>query len=529
MTDPSVPRDSRRVPLETRVQLKFEKFSGFINEFSANLSPGGIFIRSDRPEPVGALVDFEFRLGDGFELIRGRGEVAWVREASDDPAHPAGMGLRFQEISPQGRDLIYKVVDRHIQAGGVPFDPTPPPPPVRTPDPEPIAAPLPLAPRPPVAPLVRPTPQEPPIRNAASLMHLFEEATASVAAVEAAAAAAPKPIEPKPIEPKPIESKPIESKPIESKPAGPAVDPPASETAALPPLERSWGGRVPILAPPPDVPMRSTPSPLDDTLSSRAILIPPEPSAEAKQRRQRPWRLAIGFFLLSLALAGIGVWRVRDLWWDDFFGEVDPEPLPAAFAHPERKPMYPSLPGRPALGVGSPAPKLVQETAVPNPNSPAPAAGGVPPVSTASPVPPLEATVPTAPGVAPPKPSTAAPTVPVEAPRPVLETIRSITVRALEGETEIVLEGDGIIRSSNYARFRIDSGSPRELIRFKGIRRAYAVTKVAGGTPELSQIRVGYHSPDELHVVLDLSGPEIELKRLDISGARLVIRLGRKR
>ncbi len=490
MTDPSVPRDSRRVPIETRVQLKFERFSGFINEFSANISPGGIFIRSDRPEPVGTLVDFEFRLGDGFELIRGRGEVAWVREATDDPAHPAGMGLRFHEISPQGRDLIYKVVDRHIQAGGVPFDPTPPPPPpVPSPVPAPIGAPLPAATRGPVAPLVRPAPQEPPIRDAASLIHLFEEATASVAAVEAAAAL------------------------------------PASAPVA-PPLERTWGGRAPILAPPPEVPMRSTASPLDDTLNSRAILIPPEPAAEAKQRRQRPLRLAIGFFLLALALAGIGVWRVRDLWWDDFFGDVDPEPLPAAFAHPDRKPMYRSLPGQPALGVGSPVPKVAAAVAAPIPGSPGPPAAGAAPL--VPPTNPVAATIPTGAGAASP-PSVAAPSAPVEAPRPVLETLRSISVRAQKDETEIVLEGDGIIRSSNYAHFRIDSGAPRELIRFKGIRRAYSATRVAGGTPELAQIRVGYHSPDELHVVLDLTGPEIELKSLEVTTSRLVIRLGRKR
>src|SRR6185436_13790133 len=136
----------------------------------------GIFIRSERPAPVGTLVDFEFRLGDGFELIKGRGEVAWVRETSDDPAHPAGMGLRFQEISPQGKELIYKVVDRHIQSGGVPFDPTPPVLP-----PTPAAA---TAPRPPIVPLVRPAPQEPPIRNADRLLELFDEATASVEASE---------------------------------------------------------------------------------------------------------------------------------------------------------------------------------------------------------------------------------------------------------------------------------------------------------------------------------------------------------
>jgi uncharacterized protein (TIGR02266 family) len=518
MTDLSVPRDSRRVPLETRVQLKFEKFSGFINEFSANISPGGIFIRSERPEPVGTLVDFEFRLGDGFELIKGRGEVVWVRETSDDPAHPAGMGLCFQEISPQGKELIYKVVDRHIQSGGVPFDPRPPLPP-----PPPAQE---TAPRPAITPLVRPAPQEPPIRNADRLLQLFDEATASVEASEnSAPTPTPRVIEiPSPIPP-PTPGPSPEPAQIAPIPAPPALPPP-------PPLERTWGGRAPILAPPPEVPLRPVASPLDDT-QSRGALIPPEPGGVKRKARRRPLRVVVGVFLLALVLAGVGAWRVKDIWWDDFFGDPDPEPLPAAFANPERKPMYRSLPGKRALGLGSPTP-TVQGT--PEEAAPVTAPSAAPVESATVPVtpPPPSTTGNFAPGPAttlssPPSETAAArPATPAEPPRPVLASLRSISVRALAGETEVVLEGDGIIRSSNFAQFRIESGTPRELIRFKGIRHAYPATKVAGGTPELAQIRIGYHSPDELHVVLDLTGPQIVVKSLDVSLSRMVIRLGRK-
>jgi hypothetical protein len=49
MSENPVSRDSQRVPLETRVQLKFEWFGGFISEYSANISPGGMFIRTQTP------------------------------------------------------------------------------------------------------------------------------------------------------------------------------------------------------------------------------------------------------------------------------------------------------------------------------------------------------------------------------------------------------------------------------------------------------------------------------------------------
>ncbi len=132
----NIPRDSRRVPLETRVQFKFDRFSGFISEYSANISPGGLFLRTQEPQPPGTVLDLEFRLGDGYELIRGRGEVIWVRAEDEGTARPAGMGLRFLELSEGSRELIYRIVDEHVLQGGTPFDVTQKPP-----DPTPAAAP----------------------------------------------------------------------------------------------------------------------------------------------------------------------------------------------------------------------------------------------------------------------------------------------------------------------------------------------------------------------------------------------------
>src|SRR6478609_3709930 len=131
----NIPRDSRRVPLETRVQFKFDRFDGCISEYSENISPGGLFLRTRAPQPPGTVLDFELRLGDGFELIRGRGEVVWNRLEDEGPARPAGMGLHFLELSEGSKDLIYRIVDQHVLHGGTPFDVT-----QRPPDPVPLPA-----------------------------------------------------------------------------------------------------------------------------------------------------------------------------------------------------------------------------------------------------------------------------------------------------------------------------------------------------------------------------------------------------
>jgi len=118
----NIPRDSRRVPLATKVQFKFDLFSGFLSEYSANISPTGMYIVSSNPEPPGRVLDLEFRLGDGFEIIQGKGEVVWSRSVADGPNRPPGMGIRFVELSEGSKDLIYRIVDRYVQEGGIPFD-----------------------------------------------------------------------------------------------------------------------------------------------------------------------------------------------------------------------------------------------------------------------------------------------------------------------------------------------------------------------------------------------------------------------
>jgi uncharacterized protein (TIGR02266 family) len=162
----NIPRDSRRVPLETRVQFKFDRFSGFLSDFSANISPGGMFIRTRAPQPPGTVLEFEFRLGDGFELIKGRGEVVWVRPEDEGSTRPMGMGLRFLELSQGSKELIYRIVDHHIQQGGTPFDVT-----ERPPDPVPVPAPAPAVIPPPAAAAPRRPRRTPARRRCASTCH----------------------------------------------------------------------------------------------------------------------------------------------------------------------------------------------------------------------------------------------------------------------------------------------------------------------------------------------------------------------
>ena len=149
--------DSRvggRVPTVMRIRLKYADVDAFIEKFAVNISRGGIFIASKQPRPVGTMVRFEFQLAQGAPVIRGDGEVVWVKPfEAEHPTRPHGMGVRFVRLDPESRGVVdralaWKEQSRAARAEGNepigdavgaaeesrrPTPPSPPPRPDRTP------------------------------------------------------------------------------------------------------------------------------------------------------------------------------------------------------------------------------------------------------------------------------------------------------------------------------------------------------------------------------------------------------------
>ncbi len=78
----------------------------------------GMFIRLEKPYPPGTTLALDLKLGQDFPLIQGTGEVVWTRERAEGPDRPAGVGIRFRDISEQSRDLTYAIVERRMADGG---------------------------------------------------------------------------------------------------------------------------------------------------------------------------------------------------------------------------------------------------------------------------------------------------------------------------------------------------------------------------------------------------------------------------
>ncbi|HEY6320478.1 MAG TPA: TIGR02266 family protein [Thermoanaerobaculia bacterium] len=652
------PRDSTRVPLAHRIQLKFDRFSGFINEYFSNLSPGGIFIRTDTPEPPGQLLDFEFRLGDGYELIRGRGEVVWARERGEGPERPPGMGVRFIELSPGSKDLIYKIVDDYVAHGGKPFDLTAPAqedqPPVHpgigdeapvqpgggnepsvqpgaagfvaasTAEPLPGLPPggarapgsaLPGLPPPGSAPAGAPPQDSTPLGSSAA---------GSVPGSPPAAGQSSLPwtLELPAIQQLPGVPAITPRSPLESLGAGAGAATFPSDSgeqargalhgfsstveerdlgglfgvgagAAREPTASSLGDAVPGQGADPLAQMAAALPPLDE-LAPEVPALPPAPAAAAVpafssfdlRATRRRSRMPLLGTLAAIALLGLAVYLLRDtaLAWIERFQEQRrggaPAAAPAAPSIPQAPGALPprrgagaasrgTLPAPPA-GPAATAPPAAGAPGIPgaplapvpmkgSPATAAPAAASSTSATAAKPLVGPSASTPaagaanakgaaaTTAGGAAPSPADSATSPP--AGRAVLEpvatagtgrtaggpaaavaaarvtAIERISWQASGDGTEVVLWGNGEFTGQTYSHERIGGSPVREVVRITGIDRPYPVPLVAVRTPELLQIRTGYHPPRDLHIVLDLGSRDVQVTAIEPGPRQLHIHL----
>jgi len=100
-----------RLPLNLLVQFRLHDMNEFMREHAANLSVGGMFVRSRTPHPEGSMVCVQFRLEDGAKIIEGLAKVVHVNPP--DHAVP-GMGLEFVNLDAASQELIDRIVKSRL-------------------------------------------------------------------------------------------------------------------------------------------------------------------------------------------------------------------------------------------------------------------------------------------------------------------------------------------------------------------------------------------------------------------------------
>ncbi len=111
MSDSQSPDDRRkhtRTPLSLLVQFRFNTFEDFLADYSHDISPGGMFIRTDEPQEEGSIVYLQFSLKDGSRLIEGMGKVVRCNPKGVE-GRVAGMGIEFLNFDDESMVLIQEI------------------------------------------------------------------------------------------------------------------------------------------------------------------------------------------------------------------------------------------------------------------------------------------------------------------------------------------------------------------------------------------------------------------------------------
>lgn len=488
--------------------LEFESFRAFVDEYSPRLADHGLFLPTHEPEPVGSVVEFSLSLSDEFRLLQGTGEVVWTLAEVTELGSP-GMAVRILEADESTRRLLDRLIDNHRKKGGEPFSLEPPPGAVTAP--AEVAAESPEAPvgeaegdavmRAPSIDLgqaidlsgtipIGPHEAVPPAleEEPAPTLGTDEDAPAAAALDEEAVGEAVAP----------------EAEPEGAEPAGEEAD-----LLSVPEIsgagEESGAEEVDLLetnAEPPLGERADATESLFDEEDSGALVPPLDldedgeveawlPPGASEAEGGRPWlKIAMVLLVLAAALFAVGVY-LGDFVSDRRAGEVESAGSPEA-----------EVPGEDET-----PPVVLAEN-----DSPAAVATGTEEGA--------EATEETAP------PGPDAEAAPAAESGP-LTGIDRLSWRDTGEGTVLVLEGDGRIEPSAFDVLRVSSGSPRAVIKVRGVSRPFATATTPVGTDQVRQVRSGFHvlpEGSEVHFVADLTGPAVEIAVASVEGRRLRVR-----
>jgi len=109
MNDKSERRKHPRVLV--RAMVDYESQDTFLYDYSENLSQGGLFIQTDNPLKMGDTFELKFSLPDIEKVFQVKCIVRWIVSENKEELLK-GMGVEFQNLSNDDRDLIKAYVDK---------------------------------------------------------------------------------------------------------------------------------------------------------------------------------------------------------------------------------------------------------------------------------------------------------------------------------------------------------------------------------------------------------------------------------
>jgi uncharacterized protein (TIGR02266 family) len=97
--------DRGQVRYHVDLNVTVDSDSNFYAATVTNLSAGGIFIATHIVHPAGTKFNLSVHLGD-IGIVKGVGEVRWIRVQDEESGQLAGLGIRFLQLEGDGAERI---------------------------------------------------------------------------------------------------------------------------------------------------------------------------------------------------------------------------------------------------------------------------------------------------------------------------------------------------------------------------------------------------------------------------------------
>ncbi len=111
-------RIHHRVPVQLLVDYRAN--GHYLFDFCRDLGAGGVFIETKNPLSQGSVVELVFTLPDSKETLEAKGKVIWSQQEVAGGSAVPGMGVQFEDFTPEQRSLLQKFIDRYRAVDGAP-------------------------------------------------------------------------------------------------------------------------------------------------------------------------------------------------------------------------------------------------------------------------------------------------------------------------------------------------------------------------------------------------------------------------
>jgi type IV pilus assembly protein PilZ len=114
LTRPAGVERRRFARVDLVVRVDYKTIDELFSEFARNINEGGLYVETDTPPELGSAVALEFKIPGNEEPIQVMGRVVRISEGNHQ--EPQGMGIEFEDLTSQSRELINELV-RNLRVG----------------------------------------------------------------------------------------------------------------------------------------------------------------------------------------------------------------------------------------------------------------------------------------------------------------------------------------------------------------------------------------------------------------------------